>query len=883
VSIGSLFLGIAAIGAVVAVAVSAANLAGARLPRRLALAASLLAGLAAVVAFVFLVSIFVHTDLSYRIVVDFSSKDMPWVYKVSGSWAGQAGSMVLWSGLLLGAWAIEEARWGLRARRGKLPSEQKVEKEAPSKGPRKTKRGRRVSKQQRRASALRAERPKESGQSPESWRTLELTRLVVMLFALALLASTMLLKPFETLPAAELPEMGNGLNPTLRTPLMAVHPPIVFAGYALAAIPFAAALAYAVLRDRRWVDISRPWTRLGWLMLTLGIGIGGMWAYDTLGWGGYWAWDPVETSSLVPWIALTAFMHAQVGFQRDGQYKHLLPILGGLTVVFILLATFVTRSGVWSSLHAYAGASSAGVGERIRAALAGSSSLRVLYYTMWSVLVATLAIPVGRLVRTKEEEPIMPSRKEGVTTREYVTGGRFTSWATMIATVVALSFMMLLVVTVLARSVSSSVSPSDYHRFVLPLVVLAALVMMVCLPMRSLGLRRALLAAAATLVAGALVAVADPGGAGAVPWLMGVVGLAAVATVAASGAARTWKLRRSPGPAVERAGSTLLHMGIAMIVLAYGFSNVSDNPQESVDLQAVSDAASLAGYKVSITDRSWHPDTGFLARGEYWDSFRGTLVVDRGGTTVQREDVDVTLRWQYRAYGTFTSNGTGAPVSIDGEVVASSFDGGHYLVRVENATNPEQSAVLDLSDRVHTSVSPWPAVERHAGFLVGQYVKVTNATRTWSGFLVGVAPAGGPVTLSTSAGQVVLPRSDVSTFSRRAYIGVVISEVVIHRNAVEDLYVTVTDAHPVSGGGFAASVLVKRIPGMAILWWGMYIAAAGVFLRFLSGAVRGRGPAKGDAEGEAPAEEGAERPLAKEGEASFDEWWERKLGEGGDD
>jgi hypothetical protein len=120
----------------------------------------------------------------------------------------------------------------------------------------------------------------------------------------------------------------------------------------------------------------------------------------------------------------------------------------------------------------------------------------------------------------------------------------------------------------------------------------------------------------------------------------------------------------------------------------------------------------------------------------------------------------------------------------------------------------------------------------------------------------------------------------VSAFSRRAYVGVAISDVHIHRNAVEDLYVTVTDAHPVAGGGFAASVLVKRIPGMAILWWGMYLAAAGVVLRLLSGAVRGKRPAKGDGEGEVPAEEGTEEPPAKEDGESFDDWWERKLGEG---
>ena len=789
------------------------------------------AGLA-VLALVLLTAAFLADDFSVAAAAQYSSMDLPFFYKLSAVWAGSAGSLLLWS---VGVFLVF-VFWLFR-----------------------------------------------SGMEDPAFETTALS------IGAGVCAGFSALLVFVARPFAGtgvLIDEGMGLNPLLQNFWMVIHPPLLFIGYSAFLVPFVIAVSCvfagrmddtAIYRQLRW------WLLFGVCFLGLGIATGARWSYVELGWGGYWAWDPVETSSLVPWIALTAFMHAQVGFQRDGQYKHLLPILGGLTVVFILLATFVTRSGVWSSLHAYAGASSAGVGERIRAALAGSSSLRVLYYTMWSVLVATLAIPVARLMRAKEEEPLLPSRMKGATTREYVSGGRFTSWATMIATVVALSFMMLLVVTVLARSVSSSVSPSDYHRFVLPLVVLAALVMMVCLLMRSLGLRRAVLAAAATLVAAALVAVADPGGAGAVPWLMGVVGLAAVVTVATSGTARTWKLRRSPGPAVARAGSTLLHMGIAMIILAYGFSNVSDNPQESVDLQVVSDTASLAGYKVSITDRSWHPDTGFLARGEYWDSFQGTLMVDRGGTTVQREAVDVTLRWQYRAYGTFTSNGTGAPVSIDGEVMASSFDGGHYLVRVENATNPEQSAVFDLSDRVHTSVSPWPAVERQAGFLVGQYVKVSNSTRTWSGFLVGIAPAVGPVTLSTSSGQVVLPRSEVSTFSRRAYIGVVISDVHIHRNAAEDLYVTVTDAHPVAGGGFAASVLVKRIPGMAILWWGMYLAAAGVFLRFLSGAVRGRRPAKVGAEGDAPVEEGAERPPVKEDEASFDEWWERKLGEGEDE
>ncbi|MEE9151026.1 MAG: cytochrome c biogenesis protein CcsA, partial [Thermoplasmata archaeon] len=147
---------------------------------------------------------------------------------------------------------------------------------------------------------------------------------------------------------------GQGLNPLLQTPLMIVHPPIVFLAYGFLVICMASAMAYLICNDKDWVKLSMPWSRWGWLFLTLGIGIGGLWAYVVLGWGGYWAWDPVETSSILPWIILTAFLHAQLMNKRKGHYKFAAPALGIYSFVLVIFATFTTRAGgIWQSVHAF--------------------------------------------------------------------------------------------------------------------------------------------------------------------------------------------------------------------------------------------------------------------------------------------------------------------------------------------------------------------------------------------------------------------------------------------------------------------------------------------------------------------------------------------------
>ena len=146
------------------------------------------------------------------------------------------------------------------------------------------------------------------------------------------------------------PPEGYGLNPLLRTPEMALHPPTIFLGYAAGIFPFAYA-ASSLLHGEEWRTRVRFWTLLAWIFLSVGILLGGWWAYKTLGWGGYWAWDPVENASLLPWITATALLH---GIMRK-KFEAINYYLALATAVLVILATFITRSGIIESVHAFGG------------------------------------------------------------------------------------------------------------------------------------------------------------------------------------------------------------------------------------------------------------------------------------------------------------------------------------------------------------------------------------------------------------------------------------------------------------------------------------------------------------------------------------------------
>jgi cytochrome c-type biogenesis protein CcmF len=156
--------------------------------------------------------------------------------------------------------------------------------------------------------------------------------------------------------SAYIPFDGNGLNPLLRHPGMIIHPPMLYTGFVAFVIPFAFAIAALISgrSDDRWIRVTRRWTLIAWLFLSLGLLLGSRWAYDVLGWGGYWGWDPVEIAAFMPWLAGTAFLHSVMIQEKLGMFKHWNMLLIILTYCLVIFGTFLTRSGVLSSVHAFA-------------------------------------------------------------------------------------------------------------------------------------------------------------------------------------------------------------------------------------------------------------------------------------------------------------------------------------------------------------------------------------------------------------------------------------------------------------------------------------------------------------------------------------------------
>jgi cytochrome c-type biogenesis protein CcmF len=152
------------------------------------------------------------------------------------------------------------------------------------------------------------------------------------------------------------PADGNGLNPLLRHPGMIIHPPMLYTGFVAFVIPFAFAIAALITgrTDDRWIRITRRWTLVAWLFLSMGLVLGMRWAYDVLGWGGYWGWDPVEIAALMPWLSGTAFLHSVMIQEKRALFKRWNLILILLTYSLVIYGTFLTRSGVLSSVHAFA-------------------------------------------------------------------------------------------------------------------------------------------------------------------------------------------------------------------------------------------------------------------------------------------------------------------------------------------------------------------------------------------------------------------------------------------------------------------------------------------------------------------------------------------------
>lgn len=259
-------------------------------------------------------------DVAY--VFSVSSREMPLYLKLTALWGGQEGSLLFWSWLLAGFSGVLTTK-NFRKETDILP-----------------------------------------------WSLMVAFVLLVFFLGLNVFMATpftrfwhyldggRVLSVFQPTNAWPLtPQDGQGLNPLLRHPGMIWHPPALYLGFVGFIIPFALAVATMITkrRDGDWVENSRPWTLFAWVFLTLGLVLGMRWAYDVLGWGGYWGWDPVEIAALMPWLSATAFVHTALIQRRQARFTRWNFSLIILTFSLVIFGTFVTRSGVLSSVHTFSG------------------------------------------------------------------------------------------------------------------------------------------------------------------------------------------------------------------------------------------------------------------------------------------------------------------------------------------------------------------------------------------------------------------------------------------------------------------------------------------------------------------------------------------------
>jgi cytochrome c-type biogenesis protein CcmF len=259
-------------------------------------------GAAAALSFLLLIWLFLSTDLSVQLVVANSHSQKPWLYKFAGAWGNHEGSMLLWVTVL----AVAGAAVALFERRL---------------------------------------RPATFSATLAAQATIALGFYAFLLFASS---------PFTrvALPPAD----GQGLNPLLQDPGLAFHPPTLYFGYVGISVAFSFAVGALITRDvgRDFARAMRPWVLGAWIFLTLGITAGSYWAYYELGWGGWWFWDPVENASLMPWLSATALLHSVTVLATRDALRAWTVMLGVVAFSMSMIGTFLVRSGILTSVHAFA-------------------------------------------------------------------------------------------------------------------------------------------------------------------------------------------------------------------------------------------------------------------------------------------------------------------------------------------------------------------------------------------------------------------------------------------------------------------------------------------------------------------------------------------------
>jgi cytochrome c-type biogenesis protein CcmF len=514
------------------------------------------------ISFAALTYAYVGSDFSVANVWANSHSAKPMLYKVSGVWGNHEGSMLLWV-LILVAFGASVAVSG-----GHLPK------------------------------TLQA-------------NVLATQASISVAFLLFILLTS---NPFERIVPA--PMEGKGLNPILQDPALALHPPFLYAGYVGFSMAFSFAIA-ALLEgrtDAAWARWVRPWTLAAWMCLTLGIAMGSWWAYYELGWGGWWFWDPVENASFMPWLAGTALLHSALVMEKREALKVWTVLLAILTFSLSLMGTFLVRSGVLSSVHAFAVDPQRGV---------FILAIMVLFTG------GALALFAARAGSLRQGGMFAPISREGALVLNNVL------LATATGTVLIGTLYPLVLESITGAKIS--VGPPYFNMTFVPLMI----PLLIALPFGSfLGWKRGdLVAARQRLMAAAVVTLGTALVAGALfwrgPWLAPLALAVGVWVIAGAVSEVLFRARLGQGDRAEvfrrltnlprsAWGSFIAHTGVGVMVI--GIVGTTAWQSEKIVPMKAGDTAEIAGYRVTLKGIE-------TRRGPNFGEEAGVFEVPREGRT----------------------------------------------------------------------------------------------------------------------------------------------------------------------------------------------------------------------------------------------------------
>ncbi len=493
---------------------------------------------------------FYRNDFSVVNVVEHSSQDLPTLYRIAATWGSHEGSMLLWA-LILAGWTL-----AVLARSRHLPA-------------------------------------------VLTSRVVGIMGLISIGFlAFILFASN----PFLRLEPP--PLEGMDLNPLLQDPGMVIHPPLLYMGYVGFSVAFAFALAclWSGELDAAWTRWTRPWTLLAWLFLSLGIMVGSWWAYYELGWGGWWFWDPTENASLMPWLTGTALVHALAVTDKRGQFRLWSVFLAIATFSLSLLGTFLVRSGVLSSIHAFA-----------------QDPLRGLFILGFLVITigGSLLLFAWRAPKICSRGPVLLGSKESL-----LLVGNVLLLVTMATVLLGTLYPLLLDALDMGKI---SVGPPYFNAVFIPLM-LPVLVLAGLTPNSAWGSKLgpefwqrqkwpALWAAVAGFSIPALVGHGHWGA---------TLGCSVFGWLLAHNLSALWQ---RPRPYGSRAflGMHLAHIGLAITVL--GISLISSFEREQALAMRTGDTAQLAGYSLTFKGVNKAP-------GPNYEGARAQIELSKNGQTI---------------------------------------------------------------------------------------------------------------------------------------------------------------------------------------------------------------------------------------------------------